>query len=839
MRALADLPDVRRVTVAETLAWGCVASLALLILNSYLLDRLSLPILPWLVVALAPGELLALAAAAGRRVRVVDDLAQLAGFLLAAVGAGLVFLWPSLPSLYPPSVGVDALHHYQLIDYIATQRALPHDFNALAPYLGEMVSYPPGSHLAAAILAGVLEQDALVVMHPFMALIRALTAGLVFLFAYELLPELPGRLPAALAAPLLLFAAPAYFVGALVGQQYYFSMVFAELLIVAFLALLPAYAGRGSHAALALLALLALALLLSYPSWLPLPGLSFAAVWLFRRATVRRRLADAVFFALPLVLLGLLFAAGRTAVGASVLQHEGDAIRPSLQTLDGRFLLLALAGLVLARLQWKRTWPLFLALAATAALGLAFFVAADVLHLAARYHAWKTMHLLIYPLALLGAQTLSVMGRLGSRGRSLLGNTAALAAAVVLTALIVPGGWPSPVRQPLTPDEVRVGRWARENVDVRQVGYRTEFTIGAYWLHVGILGNPRQDWITNSVLELVPITIPEWLDSTTYPAYLLLYNAPELAGVPQEASVRELYRSGQVVLLERAAPGAAPAPAIPYPQQAVLGGAVRVLGYGAASRQLQPGGRLDLTVFWRVEAWPHRAEPLRIYAHLLDERGALLAQIDQEPLGGRYTSLRWPLGVVHQERFALAVPAGLPPGRYTVQVGLYPRAGGADLPVTASNGAPLERLLLGPFKVQLAPAAAAPAAAVSQTFGGVIALLGYDGALRARPGEPLTLRLYWRAEQEMTTDYTAFVHLVGPDGKPLAQHDSQPHGGSYPTSIWEKGEVVAEDYSLGVPAALSPGTYRLRVGWYAWPSLARLAAPGGGDSFDLGAVEIR
>jgi hypothetical protein len=55
-----------------------------------------------------------------------------------------------------------------------------------------------------------------------------------------------------------------------------------------------------------------------------------------------------------------------------------------------------------------------------------------------------------------------------------------------------------------------------------------------------------------------------------------------------------------------------------------------------------------------------------------------------------------------------------------------------------------------------------------------------------------------------------------------AQVDTQPRGGNYPTSIWDVGEVVRDEYILQLPADLARGDYRVSLGLYQYPSLARL-----------------
>jgi len=82
-----------------------------------------------------------------------------------------------------------------------------------------------------------------------------------------------------------------------------------------------------------------------------------------------------------------------------------------------------------------------------------------------------------------------------------------------------------------------------------------------------------------------------------------------------------------------------------------------------------------------------------------------------------------------------------------------------------------------------------------------------------------------------------FVHLLDAEGRIVAQHDSQPQDGAYPTSVWDAGEVVADEHVLDLPVDLPAGHYRLRVGWYLPGSGDRLPVVGDGDSVELDIVE--
>jgi hypothetical protein len=104
-----------------------------------------------------------------------------------------------------------------------------------------------------------------------------------------------------------------------------------------------------------------------------------------------------------------------------------------------------------------------------------------------------------------------------------------------------------------------------------------------------------------------------------------------------------------------------------------------------------------------------------------------------------------------------------------------------------------------------------------------VTLIGYNvNKTEFGPGEEIRLTLYWRAEAEMGTDYTVFTHLIDDEGNIWGQMDSQPLEGDYPTSVWDIGEVIEDEYILAIKEDAPAGLYRLEVGMYELATRQRL-----------------
>ena len=98
-------------------------------------------------------------------------------------------------------------------------------------------------------------------------------------------------------------------------------------------------------------------------------------------------------------------------------------------------------------------------------------------------------------------------------------------------------------------------------------------------------------------------------------------------------------------------------------------------------------------------------------------------------------------------------------------------------------------------------------------------LIGYDlNAAAYRPGDIVYLQLWWACDAPLARDWKVFTHMLGPpraDGSPLwAGQDAEPGQGSVPTSTWQPGEVILDEYQLRLPEDAPPGEYWLEVGLY-------------------------
>jgi hypothetical protein len=105
-------------------------------------------------------------------------------------------------------------------------------------------------------------------------------------------------------------------------------------------------------------------------------------------------------------------------------------------------------------------------------------------------------------------------------------------------------------------------------------------------------------------------------------------------------------------------------------------------------------------------------------------------------------------------------------------------------------------------------------------------LLGFelDGEV-FRPGESIYVTLYWQGLTQMDKEYSVSLVLLTPSGDIIGQEDSYPGLGSYPTSQWNPGDVVADHCWLRVkPRAKVPTVGWVGVSVYHLPTMEHLQA---------------
>jgi uncharacterized membrane protein len=266
---------------------------------------------------------------------------------------------------------------------------------------------------------------------------------------------------------------------------------------------------------------------------------------------------------------------------------------------------------------------------------------------------------------------------------------------------------------------------------------------------------------------------------------------------------------------------------ITHPLLVRFGDSLEFLGYDVI-----PGrdGKIELRAYWKALA--PIASDLFLPFYITDGQGHEVgATLQREPANFWYPTDRWKPGEVVRittynlpigrrgEDFGVAIgaqPAGDPwndAGR------LRPTVLAAPSPLrTPGQGTLLEIAtfhndhdLLTPVAAPLRPSAS-PSNGLRAQFDEGVGLSGYD--LAVDPGKDLRLTLFWTSGGPTKVPYTVFAHLVGEDGKLIAQKDAPPDGGLKATTAWIPGETVSDPIRIALPRDTSLEGAHVEIGLY-------------------------
>jgi hypothetical protein len=265
--------------------------------------------------------------------------------------------------------------------------------------------------------------------------------------------------------------------------------------------------------------------------------------------------------------------------------------------------------------------------------------------------------------------------------------------------------------------------------------------------------------------------------------------------------------------------------AIPHRLDVTFDGKAKLLGYAvsiapqgfvlgdSSDLQVRPGGQVVVTLYWQALAPMN--ENYAVFTHLVNSVGALSAQRDTFPGLGNFPTSQWKPGDTFADTYRVDIgETTYAPDETVVQVGLY-LPNGPRLAAFQADGQPLGDAV-NLAQVKLVPRAGEYANPVRVNFGDKLALLGYDMNTRAvRPGETISVTLYWQALAPMQLDYSVFIHLTSTSGEIPVKNDSFPYTSPKRTRRWTMGQVMKEVRALVIPDYVLPGLYDIDMGVFS------------------------
>lgn len=246
--------------------------------------------------------------------------------------------------------------------------------------------------------------------------------------------------------------------------------------------------------------------------------------------------------------------------------------------------------------------------------------------------------------------------------------------------------------------------------------------------------------------------------------------------------------------------------ALPAQGRVTFDNGIELVSAVSAPDRITPGNEMEVGVYWR--ATQPITDVWRVVIELRDEHDQSLGRISTLPLGGRFATTQMEVGRIFHDVYRVPVTA-TQRSVARVLVGWYQQRLPHNVSLVRGSGAASAQI--GLVKVRGAqPAEQLLSVSFQSRFGDVISLEGY----RINTGE---LTLYWRCLTAPVKDYKVFVHALDDGGKIIGQVDGFV---SYSTIFWESGEQIIDVR----PLAQLRNAAAVRIGLYDAITEERLPA---------------
>jgi hypothetical protein len=228
-----------------------------------------------------------------------------------------------------------------------------------------------------------------------------------------------------------------------------------------------------------------------------------------------------------------------------------------------------------------------------------------------------------------------------------------------------------------------------------------------------------------------------------------------------------------------------------------VGDNIELVGGKLRTTIAQAGDNVWVDLYWRADKLPD--QPPEIVLELFGYNGEPSGRVQAYHGGGLYPATLWPINeLIHTRVGATLNDALNAPTQVRVNVRIVGR----------------QSVDLGFLKIPPANDPAATTRPLAQ-IGDGIELISADFSPKiAQIGATVTVSVTWRVIQPPNQTLTTFVHLGSAELPPLAQGDSQPRAGNYPTHWWATGEQFTDSYHFTLSETVPTGNFPIRIGMY-------------------------
>jgi len=248
-------------------------------------------------------------------------------------------------------------------------------------------------------------------------------------------------------------------------------------------------------------------------------------------------------------------------------------------------------------------------------------------------------------------------------------------------------------------------------------------------------------------------------------------------------------------------------PADSSPLDVSFGPNVGLKGYRLDADELGRADTLHLSLYWQPSNRVRRNHDVRLRVVGPSEH-VWIETKGRSPVNGLYPMGAWRPGEIISDYHEVELSGLLPPGEYSVQVGLFIPLSDKALRVQGGEDGYLD---IAQITVASSPTwSPSPEHYLLSVFDEEILLLGYDSPTTAAPGRQIPLTLYWQRIGHDASDYDVLLKLTEADGTSVWKAEQPLLSGEHPPSSWARGENLLETLPVTIPETTS-ALLQLRV----------------------------
>ena len=237
-------------------------------------------------------------------------------------------------------------------------------------------------------------------------------------------------------------------------------------------------------------------------------------------------------------------------------------------------------------------------------------------------------------------------------------------------------------------------RWIAQNTNASATLATIDIGHLGYWSHrriIDIVGLAQPDVATHIAQGDFGYAIRHYQPDLILLGYLWLGEVQSAAWFQEMYAPRQIFQfqglEQPLLLFSRREGVKVQADTIPaaevVPLNVDFNRQIRLTGYHF-NQPLAPGGDLNLTLYWQVEA-PIEVD-FTVFVQLVEADDNIVAQQDGKPQAGFYATPYWQPGELVIDTHPVPLPPDLPPGRYDLLLGLYEADTGLRLQILDEAG---------------------------------------------------------------------------------------------------------------------------------------------------------